>query len=248
MKNNGIKNENKIVNEINNKKINDMNPNMRSFMKELFGNIDEKITFKASLFTRTSKPDIFITYKNRMKFISIKSGKTDSLHFENIKEFVLFLRELGVSQETQKTILLFHYGDGTMTGKGETRKLYEDLIVEMKERIKKANEELNTSKIITEVFYRAAIRGNEYRSNAVDYFYYGDDKYGIYVSKEELLSFILRKKHFAFNTIHIGPMTIQPYLRDVERKSRNTFKRDFVQIKWHYFLTDMQKSKCSYIV
>lgn len=248
MKNNGISNEKRLVEEINGKTILEVNNNIRSFLKELFGNIDEEVPFKASLFTRTAKPDIYITYKNRMKFISVKSGKTDAMHLERIKDFILFLRELGVSKETQKTILLFHYGDGTLTGEGKVRKPYEELINEMKNQIKKANEELNSSKIITEMFYRSAIKGNEYRSNGVDYFYYGNAEYGVYTSKEELLSFILRKKHYSFNTIHIGPMTIQPYLRDVNHHSKNTFKREFVQVKWHYFLADMENAKCVFRV
>lgn len=243
MKNDGIANEYNISKSYNCKKYEELSSFQKEFIKELFDEINYDELIKSNLFTRSAKPDIYISMKNKIKFISIKSGKTDSVHFEKIKDFILFLRSLGVSKETQKTILLFHYGDGTLIGNGKIRKSYNELILEFKDRIEIANLELNNPYIIQAMYMRCLINGNEYRSNGVDYFYYGNQNYGVYVSKEKLLKFILRKKHYSFNTLHIGPMTIQPYLRDVDNKSKNTFKRDYVQIKWHYFLADLERAK-----
>ena len=243
MKNIGISNEYNIVKAYNGKKFKELNSFQKEFMKELFSSLDDESVITASKFTKTAKPDIYLSCGNQIKFISIKSGKTDSVHFEKIKDFILFLRKNGISKETQKTLLLFHYGDGTLTGSGKIRKPFNELIVDLKDKIEKANLELNSSFIIEKTFYRACIDGNEYRSNSVDYFYYGDEKYGVYISKEKLLSFILRKRHYTYYSPHIGPMTIQPYLRDVNYKSKNTFKRDYLQIKWHYFLADIERAK-----
>lgn len=243
MKNIGISNEYSIVKSYNDKKVKELNSFQKEFIKELFSDLNDEDVIKASKFTKTAKPDIYITCGKQIKFISIKSGKTDSVHFEKIKDFILFLRKHGVSKETQKTILLFHYGDGTLDGSGKIRKPFNELIIDLKERIEKANLELNSALIIEQTFLRACIKGNEYRSNSVDYFYYGDENYGVYISKEKLLSFILRKRNYSYYSPHIGPMTIQPYLRDINYKSKNTFKRDYVQIKWHYFLADIERAK-----
>ena len=59
---------------------------------------------------RISKGDVYLQINNEIKYLSIKSGNTDSMHFESIVSFILFFRKLGVSEKTQKILLLFHYG------------------------------------------------------------------------------------------------------------------------------------------
>ena len=60
----------------------------------------------------------FIEYKGNRKYISLKSGKADEIAQEGIKNFVLYLRKCGLSKRSQKTILLYHFGDGTNDGSG----------------------------------------------------------------------------------------------------------------------------------
>ena len=52
-------------------------------------------------------------------------------------------RQFGISIETQKTLLLYQYGDGTMDGTGTKRMNYHEVFDWLHTHIEKANEELN---------------------------------------------------------------------------------------------------------
>ena len=82
-------------------------------------------------------------YKGIKKYVSLKSGRAESIHQEYIKNFILFLRSLGISKRTQQTILLYQYGDGTMDGSGKRRMKYHEMRTWLDERIKEAKNKLN---------------------------------------------------------------------------------------------------------
>lgn len=234
-------NEENIINVYNNKKYRDLTQFQKNIIKELFKNVKDDDLITSDICNRFSKPDIYFEINNERKNISIKSGRSDSMHFESLKSFILFLRGLGVSKETQKTIILFHFGDGTLDGTGANRLNFEKIIAEYSEHIRKANNEINSPLIVLEALNRFVFNGIEARKVYTDYIYFGDEDYGVLCSKEKLINFVLSKKYYHIKTLHFGPLTVQPYLRDVERKSRNTYKRYIVQIKWHYLLSDMQR-------
>lgn len=71
--------------------------------------------------------------------------------------------------------------------------------------------------------------------------YFGNKISGVICSKEEIIKFVLSRKYDHIRTLHIGPMTIQPYLRDIKRISKNLYKRNMIQVKWSYLLSDMQR-------
>ena len=178
---------------------------------------------------------------NVRKYISVKSGRSDSMHFESIKDFIIFLRKFGISIQTQKTILFFHYGDGTLDGTGNKRIGVEELISNYYHHIKLANYELNNKNILLDCLDRFVFKGNEYRKVFADYIYFGNKTSGVICSKEEIIKFVLSRKYDHIRTLHIGPMTIQPYLRDIKRISKNLYKRNMIQVKWSYLLSDMQR-------
>ena len=126
--NRGIKIEYELVNVFNNRKYGDLNEFHQSIVKRIFPNIIESDLIFSGICNRYSKPDIYIEVSNVRKYISVKSGRSDSMHFESIKDFIIFLRKFGISIQTQKTILFFHYGEGTLDGTGNTRIGVEELI------------------------------------------------------------------------------------------------------------------------
>ena len=239
--NRGIKNEYNIVNAFNGKKISELSAFQKKIIFSIFDNVNENDVVHADICNRYSKPDIYLSIKNSVKYISVKSGKNDSMHFENIKTFILFLRKNGISTRVQKLILFFHYGDGTLNGTGKKRFDFETLSSKYYRFIKEINVELNNNLILRKCLLRFVFCGIEGRTTFSDYIYHGNENYGVLVEKDELINYVLNKSYFYYKNIHIGPLVIQPYLRDVKRKSKNVFKRNIVQVKWYYLLSDLEK-------
>ena len=237
----GYKNELNIANSYHNKQFSNLNDFQQQIIKRIFPKVNDETIIQCFLSSnKIGKPDIYFVVDGEYKFISIKSGITDSMHFESIKSFILFLRGLGVSVKTQKILLLYHYGDGTMDGTGSKRMLYDELVLKNRENIDFATKELAKYEIVLASLNRFVFCGTDNCQNEVDYIYYGDEKYGVLCSREDLTNFVIGKNYSHYKTMHIGPMSIQPYLRDPDRISKHPYKRDIVQIKWHYLLTDLE--------
>ena len=240
MMNNGFKNEHDIVKAINRKQYKDLSNYMKDIIKCIFKNVEDEDYLYARICERTSKPDISIIWKDEISYISIKSGTSDSIHFEKINQFVSFLESKNVSKETIETILLFHYGDGTIDGTGEQRLWFNDLFPMMSKKIQKANCEINKSGVVEELIDRFLFDGIETKRISVDYILFGDKNYGLICGKNNIKKFIFRKSYAYISTLHVGPFTIHPFLRDVNRVSKNIYKREYLQVKWHYMLSDLQ--------
>jgi len=238
----GILIEESLVGMINGKQLKEMAPYPKEIVKTLFPNSEENDCFIANLCNRFSKPDFSVWKGAKAMNISVKSGKSDSMGFENIKSFILYLRLKGVSVETQKTILLYHYGDGTMTGTGKTRLTYEQISSLLLPRIQKANVELNTKAMINCALDRFVFKGAKGRVISADFVLFGGSKYGALYSQEQIRKAATRKRYYYSRSIHFGPITIQPYLRDVKSESAHQFKRETLQAKWHYMQSDLDQS------
>ena len=241
--NSGLTIERRIAKSYNEKYFKELNPFQKEILLKMYPQIQEKdlIKCKGYYFSK-AKPDIQFIVNDEIKYVSIKSGRSDGMHIEEIKTFILFLRSLGVSIKTQKILLLYHYGDGTLNGTGKTRMLHNEIAFKYKELIEYATEELKTPEIIIPCLNRFMFTGTNLKRKSVDFIYFGDETYGILCSKNDLTNFVISRNYSHLKTMHIGPMTIQPYLRDVNRVSEHEYKRDMVQIKWHYLLTDLQKA------
>ena len=83
--------------------------------KTILSDLTQKIEGK------NPKPDIWIKIGNEIKFISVKEGSGNSVHQEPFKDFCKFLEDINVSEETVNHLKLYHYGDDTLDGSGETR-------------------------------------------------------------------------------------------------------------------------------
>jgi hypothetical protein len=235
----GILIEESLVEMINGKRLKEMTPYSQEIVCTLFADAREDDLFAANLCNRFSKPDFTVWKGTKSKNVSVKSGKSDSMGFENIKSFILYLRMKGVSSETQKTLLYYHYGDGTMTGTGKKRLTYEEISALLLPRIQKANKELNSPEMINCVLDRFVFRGSYGRVISADFVLFGGSKFGTLYSQEQIRKAATRKRYFYSRAIHFGPILIQPFLRDVDGKSDNSYKREKIQAKWHYMQSDL---------
>ena len=145
-KNIGRLKEDEFVAAIDGKKAKDLSHNLKHTLREIFGLFDGEEVLKSGLVEKLQKPDFFIEYKGIRKYISLKTGRAETVSEEGLKQFLAYLRSWNLSTESQKTFLYYHFGDGTLDGSGKERLAYFDLIAKLKDRIIALNAELNENK------------------------------------------------------------------------------------------------------
>lgn len=230
MKNDGYQFEMEFIEKLSNKNVEELDAELKRIITKSFG--IEKGDISACKYYFHAKPDVVVRINEKTEYFSLKYGNSKCIHSEGIKSFILFLRENGISEKTQKIILLFHYGDGTLTGDGENRLSYYEVYKKMKSYIDDANKELNNKMLINKIFDRFLIKGAEgYRTARVDYFVVKTKNKLYFASTKELKDIAINKDYNYIKTLHFGPITIRPYVRNIKRR-KDEYKREIMQGDW----------------
>ena len=225
------------------KKVRELTPPLRTMVDALFDHPNEDSMMECDVCNRFSKPDIFIKINGKTRFISLKSGHSNTMHVEKLKTLIPFFRNLGVSKETLKTILLFHFGDGTLNGTGERRMYVDEVMAWLGERVKSANAELARPEIVKASIDRFVFDGSEHCKASADVLAFGTPEYFIFATREALEEVVMKKDYSHIRALHIGPMLLQPFSRDINRLSKHPEKREAMSLHWHYLMSDIQKAK-----
>ena len=238
--NQGLLKEDEMVMHLHNKKVGELSNNITYMMKELYGALDENEVIQCHKTEDSVKPDFIIQYKGIIKNVSMKSGRSEIVHQEIIKNFVLYLRSLGVSSKTQRTILLYQFGDGTMDGSADKRMSYEKLRLLMKDRIDEANLELNAhNDFIWKVVERCVFIGTLKNAPEADALYHGDYEFGRVVTRKQVQKHIMRKNWNFYNNLHIGPLQIRPSARYIGKEIASEKRRHRVELYWPHLREDI---------
>lgn len=240
MFNYGYNNELDFVKSLNNKRVRFLNPFLKDIVFRVFKESPRSLAkVQAKKLENFEKADISITLNGVTKYISIKSGHSTYIHSCYLKDFILYLREMGISMETQKAIVLYHYGDGTYDGTGKQRYDYQTVISKYRDVIKRANEELADKRIVTKIVDRFVFGADDSQNHVVDYLLMGYIEHGIIVSRQDVLRFVNKKSFGYIIAPHVGPLHLQPYLRDIERRSNNPEKRKIIKLEWKNIEADL---------
>ena len=239
--NDGLLVEDEIMANINGKKVSQISNNLRYFLRNLFGPLnDDEIVFCQKT-DDSFKVDLIIRYNNVTKNISIKTGRAEIVHNEILTNFTDFLEEQGVSKETIETIKLFHYGDGTTDGTGEKRMSYIDIAHMLKDRIRKANEELNYRKeLVLKTIYHCVFKGAKKDNPEIDAIYFGTKDFGVMATKKQILTHIRKRNFGFFENLHIGPLLLRPDARYVGKDIASERKRNRIIVYWPNLNADIE--------
>lgn len=239
---NGIIFEQKVVDALNNKKYKELSNNMRSIIDTIYPNIKPREFITCRLTQDFIKPDIIISIKkHESAYVSLKHGASTVMHSESIKEFVLFLRSLGVSTRAQKILLLYHYGDGTMDGSGKIRKDYHETYQWLEKDIQEFNEEINSNPDLVEaILDRLIFQGVNSKATSATHIYQGDMSYGTTVSKLQIYKHLKRKKYDFYENMHIGPLLIKAHARYSHKEIVDPKRREKVEFYWPKFESDIK--------
>ncbi len=238
MVNNGIINENELIDYINSKKYTEYNNNIKAFIKFTFGdkfNLQNP-KFIAKKIRGGPKPDLSITHNREEKFISVKKGSGNSVHQEKIDTFFPYFEDF-IGKKELNWLKLFHYGDDTIDGSGEIRYNASECKKRYKKEIQSLNLQINKSNYLEAFLDRFLFVGNVSELN-VDVIYHGTINSGLWASDKEIKDYI-KNNYFSNNAIHFGPLTYQVWGRDDKRTAKHPDRRYVMQIKWGSIESDL---------
>ena len=163
------------------------------------------------------------------------------MHEEQLDRFIQFLKECGISDESINTYLLYHYGDGTIDGTGKRRMNSIEVRFAYDEKIRKMNDEFNSSKEFIKKFAdRVMFQGVNPSASMAEYIYHGDVDYGIFCSRNQFRRHIEKKSWEYMQTcVHVGPFVIRPHARYSNKEIRDEEYRHTVVINYPRFVQDL---------
>jgi len=224
----GLKNENDIINHLNEKHYKDIDEKWRKHLKTMFSFIEEDDLVHCEHYEdERGKPDIVITVRHTNIYVSIKCGKKCSMHDEPIDTFVEFLRKKGVSERTIKTIKFFHYGETEKlnnNGKPFTPRQLKD---KFSDYFIEASKDLDKSAVIDAVVFRCILKGCVLKRYKANYLYYGNVEKGYLLSEEEVYSLVNQYRTHEKSAIHFGGLNLYP-----ERRERSDISYHECRIRW----------------
>lgn len=237
MVNNGVKNELIFLCYLNEKKVKELNIIMQDLIYRIFDNISQDDIVYASKTQIPEKTDMILKIRNEEKRFSLKIGSKNSVHAEPITEFVHFLIENKIPRFILMKFLKFHYGDGTTNGKGINRMS----VLEYKEKnvddFKEINKYFNNSSFVKKCVERFILKGRN-SDKCIDVLLTGKVNDFFYITKDEIFDIILNSK-VESNSIHIGPLFIQPLSRNLNYNPKYENCRYVVQVKWYSLFDDI---------
>lgn len=238
----GYQNEYDFVELFNGKYIAELDDNSQKFLKDLFGNeIDDTEIIKAWKNKMNQKADIFIKYKNYIKNISLKCGKSNSVHHESIQDFRRYLEKLQIPYKVIEKYVSYHYGyKRNEEGKIDYSRVLsaDEYKVLYQKELDVFNESINKTRIIVDMIDRFIIRGRN-SDYDIDVLICGTIENYVWIMKYDLYDLILSKRSLGFTSPHAACLTIGPKKRNLDGNFNNRKDRYLVCIRWNFIREDI---------
>lgn len=222
IKNRGLSNEQDICNQLNNKKVCEINPNLKTMLRRIFGPIDDDQIIRSEQIEGTMKPDLKITYKSVTKYVSIKSGHACFVHEEQVSTLIPFLNELGYAKTDVDIFLTLLYRDGTTNGLGEKSLEFIESRVKNADLINEFNKIFNSKKENVErIINRCLFTGAKDTNIPAEFIYFGNANFGVVCSKTQIQKHINRRTWDYMHNPHIGPLQFRAHSFDKTSSKRH---------------------------
>lgn len=238
----GFQNENDFVELFKDKYIYELDNNSKKFLKELFGDIltiDTKIKCWKNKINQ--KADIFIKVGNYIKGISLKCGKSNSVHHEPIQEFKRYLEKLQIPYKVIDKYVSYHYGYrrdkdenidySTQLSSNEYKELYQKELDDF-------NESINKTRIIIDMIDRFLVRGRN-SDYDIDALVCGATDDYVWIMKYDLYDLILSKRCLDFTSPHAACLTIGPQKRNLIKNFKKIKDKYIVCVRWNFIKEDI---------
>lgn len=247
MNNYGYQNEYDFVELFHNKHLHELDDNSKKFICELFGDvINDNEPIKCWKNRMVQKADIFIRYGNHIKNISLKCGKSNSMHHEQVQEFKRYLGNLGIPYKVIDKYMDYHYGYAKdSNGKYDYSKVLsaDEYKTIYQDEIDIFNNAINKTRIIVDMIDRFIIRGRN-SDYDIDALVCGTVNDYVWIMKYDLYDLILSKRALDYTSPHIACMTIGPKKRNLNGDSKNYKDRYLVCVRWNFIRESIIEFKC----
>lgn len=243
----GKKLENKFVEAVNNKKVGELAAGIKENLNHMYKYLNNNDVVSCELVEGSQKPDFVINIKGEKRYISLKTGTAKAVGTYGLKNFIAYLRKEGVSERTLKTIVLFHFADGTLDNTGRNRYDVETFRKGRENLIEAANRELNGNKrLIKDFVYRVIFKGFYDENVAADYIYFGTQDHGHCCNYRQMCKQIEAKKWKYIRNLHIGPIQFSPVARYVDMNVLDDSKRWGVKFFWTNLEVEIERIGSSF--
>lgn len=253
----GFNNESLMVKELNGKKIKELKPNLRKFIKDICSDknipISENMIIYASVESNNKlKQDFYIIIGEKKIGVSLKMGTGNSVHQEKVEDFIEWISKVdsdGVTNEIKDYLRFFIWADGSTDGKAQIRKDKEGNIIGRfrSKDFKKLHPEKRDiiqeflEKNAISILNRVIFEGKN--NSKVDYIYHGTPFNGVWISKEEIILFNTNnpksKNKKNIPTLSVGRLTVQAW--NVSLKGNTEDKRGQIQFKYSSMVDDFEE-------
>ena len=238
----GFENEKDLFEALHNKKLKDLNENLKKLIKSIFNNANENSVTECEKIGGHDKTDIAIKIGNEQHTLSVKKGSGNSVHQEPVEEFIKYLEEnFSIREDVKNDLRFFIWGDGTLdgTGKKENRLTASQLKQKYPEKIKNIQSFFDT--IEKELVERFIIKGAKSEKRP-DYIYYGIPEKGMWCKSDKTINWMIANKPKNDKAIYIGRLTFQAWNRNIKGKNEKTEKkRGHIQLKWGSIEDDLKE-------
>lgn len=240
-KNSGFKKEDDFVEALNNKKVCEINQNLKFTLSKIFGNLDENEIIKCELIKNFVKPDFYITYKNITKNVSLKTGRTVVVHEEYLSTLIPFLKSIGLSEKSASFFAKYCYGDDSTDGNGVVEYSYLEMKMRYDKDIKSFNNEVMSNKdFIKKAIKRFLFKGSKEENIEADYIYFGTINYGVLCSQQQIFRHLDRRDWAFMENPHIGPLQFKSHYREHSNDPYKEKRRHQCDIWWANLGADME--------
>lgn len=233
--NDGLNNEYQIIKAYNNKRIKELTSKQKSVINSFDSFDSDDYFIKAKKVKGNYKPDIDFIIKKKDYLVSVKKGSGNSVHQEKIETFVTFCKEyLDMSNDVEEALLYYLYGDGTLDGSGNiSNRLGND---DVKKKYSKEIEVIDNffDEHAMDLIERFLVTGRFGRDSGIiaKYLYHGTYEKGVICKLNNLsIEYIANQKKNKGNGLHIGPLTVQTWNRNLNNNPKNEYRRDSIQVK-----------------
>lgn len=238
----GFANEKAIIDYVNECQFfSNFNSNFKSFLRFCFKDIDSNKEFVAGKTLAGTKPDLFIIHNNQTCYISVKSGSGNSVHQENVLNFIKFLQIEGMKKTITDALLRFHYGDGTIDNTGTTRISSNEYIKTHIDEISTLNKELNKPDYLSDLLERILFVGNVKNGKRINIIYHGTIENAKRATVDEVKNYLTKYFEKQDNSgVHISNLNYQVRNRNLKFNKKTENRRYVMQIKWSTLYSDLE--------
>ena len=231
----GFKNEQNIVNSLNEKTYKELNLNMKNFVDYIASCDGIDVTVETVIGAHIEKnnkkkQDLYINLLDKEYAVSVKMGKGNSTHQEKCEDFIDYIVEkFDASEELCDDIRIMTWCDGTIDGSGKVsdRMSKKEYLLRYKDGIGRIREFIHKHE--KDLIKRVLFVGKH--ESKVDFIYHGTELDGKWISADELVEYQMNNLQSLGSALaKVGRMNLQVWNRSLTGNSDK--KRGQIQIKY----------------